>query len=169
MKIVFLLIAFSLPIITAGGHQAPSAPAPTNPVDPVTGAKGQGVPIRSNSRSSEANSSIFDDVRAQAAAANSPVLIVSHLGDGEYGQRLHLRRLHNARERFTYSGQAYPRERVAVAAGERVSGRGTIEVFIGCNLRWVVDFERGQDFYVDCCDKFPEYYPWRRARPLVKL
>ena len=169
IKTVILFAVLGLPIGAPGDLQSPATHAPPAPVDPVTAMRDSDELIRSSSRDSEVNSAIFDSVRLEAAQANATVLIVSHLGDGEYAQRLHVRRLHNARERFTYSGRSYPRDRVAVAAGERVSGRGTIEVFIGCKLRWVVEFKRGEDFFVDCCDQFPEYYPWHRTRPLVKL
>ncbi len=123
---------------------------------------------RSHARQSEVNSAIFDDLRTAAFTAHAQAVIISHLGDGERGVGLHLRRLHNARERWT-SGNAALRDTVVVAAGERVQGVGTVHVYVSGVLRWIVDFKRGDDFYVDCCEEQPAYYPWRRGKPLVTL
>ena len=169
MKSIALLVVLGLSIAVGNGFQEPAAQAPSAPATQPKHSSEKAQPIRSDSRSSELNSAIFDSLRAEATQTDATVFVVSHLGDGESTMRLHNRRLHNARERFTYSGGAYPREKVLVAAGERVSGRGTIEVFVGGELRWVVEFRRGEDFFVDCCDEFPEYFPWRRQGPLVRL
>lgn len=169
MKSIALLVVLGLSITVGNGFQEPAAQVPSAAASRPAQSSEEAQPSRSDSRSSELNSAIFDSIRAEAAQTDATVIVVSHLGDGESNFRLHNRRLHNARERFTYSGAAFPRERVLVAAGERVFGRGTVEVFVHGELRWVVEFRRGEDFLVDCCDEFPEYFPWRRQDPLVRL
>ena len=114
------------------------------------------------------NSLIFDELAAEIGNAWPTVFIVSHLGKGERLSRLHMRRLHNARERW-FHGESKWRNRVIVVAGERVPGPGTVEFYVNGVRRWIVTFNKGDDFYVDCCEAMPEYYPWFRGTPSVAL
>lgn len=126
-------------------------------------------PLReSNARNSELNSLIFDELAGEIGRDYPSVFIVSHLGKGERLSRLHVRRLHNARERWFY-GESNWRNRVMVVAGERVPGPGTVVFYVNGARRWVVTFDKGDDFYVDCCEAMPEYYPWFRGTPTVAL
>jgi hypothetical protein len=124
--------------------------------------------LKSNARNSELNSLYFDLLANEIGLDSPRLLVVSHLGSGERSVRLHTRRLHNARERWSRGNPAW-RKLVLVAAGERGVGTGSIEFYVDGVRRWVVTFDRGDDFYVDCCEAMPEYYPWYRGKPNVSL
>ena len=126
-------------------------------------------PVVTSGRSSEENSALLDVVIDLATKAPLDVIVISRLGRGETSRRLHERRLHNAVERLVYQGHGVPRQRVIPAAGERLNGKGRVEVYFCGKLIFISEMERGRDFLVDCCDEFPEYYPWYRGKQRVHI
>ena len=124
---------------------------------------------RSDGRNGEANSAMLETLYHEASKSASTIFIVSHLGTGEWDRPLHERRLHNVQARFTYSGRRLLRQRIVVAMGERKAGKGTIRIYFDGVLRFLSEIERGKDIQVDCCELFPEYYPWRRGRPRLSF
>jgi len=126
-------------------------------------------PVKTGGRDSEFNGFTIDNLYHEAAGSGEPVFIISRLGTGERDQRLHERRLHNVIERFTYSGGRSSRERIVAAAGERNSGKGRIEIYVNGRLRFVSEIDREKDIMVDCCEAFPQYYPWYRGKRLIRF
>jgi hypothetical protein len=132
-------------------------------------ASAPSTPFYTQGHNSEENSAIFDALHQEAIHSGKPVIIISRLGTGEYGMRLHQRRLHNAVERFTSSGTRYSRDDTMATIGPRVKGKGRIEVYIEGKLRFVSEIGRGKDMIVDCCESFPEYYPEYRGKRVYKF
>jgi hypothetical protein len=129
----------------------------------------QSTPFQNRGQDGEGNSATFDALYDEAKRSEKPVIIISRLGTGEYGMRLHERRLHNAVERFTNSGKRYSRDKTVASIGPRVKGKGRIEVYIEGELRFVSEIDRGKDIIVDCCEGFPEYYPEYRGKRMFKF
>ena len=162
-----LLCSFTLvTILMAGSGTLAQAQRAT--VGAPQAAAADNVVLKSNARNSEVNSLYFDLLANEIGLDSPRLLVVSHLGSGETSARLHTRRLHNARERWSRGNPAW-RRLVLVAAGERSVGTGSVEFYVDGVRRWVVTFDKGDDFYVDCCEAMPEYYPWYRGKPNVSL
>jgi hypothetical protein len=157
--IVASLLLFGLLDQSATARQQSAAPAKTDE---------RYAPLVVQS-TSDGNSRVLDAVRQTAREEDRTILFVSRLGRGERGMRLHRRRLHNAVERVTQDGNGWPGQRVIATVGTRVEGQGRMEVYLDGRLSFVFEMRSGQDFPVDCCDEFPEYYPWRKAEPSLKF
>ena len=122
-------------------------------------------PAKTRGTDSELNGATLDDLFHEAEAIKATVVIISRLGKGESSRKLHERRLHNVIERFTYSESRFSKSRIVPAIGERSSSKGRIEFFINGRLRFISEIDRGKDIRVDCCEMFPQYYPWYRGKP----
>ena len=128
------------------------------------------VPV-TRGNNSESNAAYLDSIRNDALGIDGttipgPVIVIARLGNGETSRRLVLRRLHNVAE---YLRRSLGPDRLIVAEGERVRDVGRVEFYQGGKLVWVCLIARGKDMYVDCCDKFPQYYPWYKGEPKVGL
>jgi hypothetical protein len=119
--------------------------------------------IKTRGIDSELNGATLDDLFEEAIGLKATVVIISRLGKGEFGVKLHERRLHNVIERFTYSDSRFSKKHIVAAIGERTSSKGRIEFFINGMLRFISEIDRKKDIRVDCCEMFPQYYPWYRG------
>lgn len=78
------------------------------------------------------------------------VIAIARLGDGEQGQELNRRRLHNVRTYLTtFDGR--PPETIITAEGERVNGYGRVELYVGGKLFYVLKTRPKADFPVGSC------------------
>lgn len=122
-------------------------------------------PIVTNDNNCESNKNYFDYV-AVHAEKDGPIILIARLGDGETLRRFNSRRLHNI---FTYLNyiREISKERIVTAEGERVFGRGRVEVYVGGKLMIVFSVGRNQDLAGGDCEPPPSglYYPGRR-KPL---
>jgi hypothetical protein len=94
------------------------------------------------------------------------VIIIAHIGVGERSRVRDWRRLYNVREYLVEHGVSP--ERIVTAEGVASRGKATVEIFLGGRLRLTITVARNKDINVDCCEGFPQYYPWRRGRPILQ-
>lgn len=111
----------------------------------------------------EENRSLFDYVDTKTRG-DAFVIIIARPGSGDRVREMNRRRLHNIREYLTYIREVPPRK-IIVAEGERVKGRGRVEVYAGGRMVAVFNVGPNEDLNgVDCeGGRSTRYYPWRKA------
>jgi hypothetical protein len=134
-----LLLILALGVVSAVGSlaQNQSASDPLTPQPPDN---------------CEGNSARLDVVRNKSAAAgeNKIAVAISRLGNGEQSRELNRRRLYTIRSYLTAMGLSS--QKLVTAEGERVTGYGRIELYIGGELVEVLPVERCKDLRVGICD-----------------
>lgn len=107
------------------------------------------VPLLESNYYCEANIANLDLAHSEAGESGL-IIAVARLGDGERRRMLNHRRLHNLR---TYLERFHKRARATIvtAEGERVTGSGRVEVYVGGRLFYVFDIDRGEDLHAGSC------------------
>lgn len=111
------------------------------------------------------------DLASRRAGENGLIIAIAGLGDGESQRSVNLRRLHNVRVYLTeWNGRRNPKT-VVIAEGERVSGYGRIELYVGGELLQVLLVRPNGDLIVGSCTyeinspseqrRENNLYPWR--------
>jgi len=85
------------------------------------------------------------DLLAQEAGGNKLIIMIARLGSGESARKLNWRRLRAVRD-YLESVRAIDSGRIIQAAGERVRGRGRIEVYLDGKLYMVFVLSRNKNF-----------------------
>ena len=105
------------------------------------------------------------------AGEDGLIIAISRLGNGERSRNLNHRRLYNARlwlERIRDRRSST----IITAEGERVGGRGRIEIYVGGKLVDILGMGQGEDLAVGSCDGTGEidhlYYGSRRQLRRVR-
>ncbi len=131
----------------------------------VTGVEAQEPPPLSTYRLSDfdgyrpahcADRTAALDGITQKTPADELIFVIARLGSGETRPNLNWRRLHNVRAYWTgYLPEGHRRkpETIILAEGERISGYGHLEFYVGGNLVWVIKIARNSD--VDFGDCYP--------------
>jgi hypothetical protein len=86
------------------------------------------------------------------------LIAVARLGKGEKSREFNRRRLYNVRE-YLKDRAGIPPARVVVAEGERASGLGRIEFYLGGKMVGRLLVARNKDLCLICCDDYGPYYP----------
>lgn len=98
--------------------------------------------------------SILEDVNRQAQTVDKPIILIARLGTGETVRKWNLRRLHNVVARL------YNVKQIIKTEGERVEGKGLVEIYFDGALLYTLLAHRNRDLAVDCCEGFNDLYPW---------
>jgi len=103
------------------------------------------------------------------------LIVIARLGDGERNRGLNRRRLHNVRTYLSEYVHARAAETIVTAGGERVSGYGRIELYVGGRLFHVLTLPRNGDLLVGSCyyeidipadkERQKNLYPWLDRMP----
>jgi hypothetical protein len=89
------------------------------------------------------------------------LLIVARLGAGERSLETSRRRLHNAREYLMLRGvRKISKDRIIIALGERTSGLGRVEFYLGGKLVDKLLVRKNKNLCVDCCQNH-QFKPYR--------
>jgi uncharacterized protein YceK len=115
------------------------------------------------------------DAASREAGENGLVIVIARLGDGERDRNWNRRRLYNVRTYLTeWDGRRDPKT-VITAEGDRVSGYGRIELYVGGKLFHVLLVRRNADLIVGSCtheinpaneqQREKNLYPWRGKSP----
>lgn len=148
----FLLVAYSVPVVT----QEPKS----KPTDPIL-------------HHCEVNDNLLDNAH-HLAGDDTIIIAVARLGTGEQNPEVNRRRLHNVKAYLTNFGWRRPRETVITAEGERVNGYGRIEIYVRGGHWATLAVRRNGDLIVGLCepdymrseDETRTFYPWRdRKKP----
>ena len=118
----------------------------------------------------ESDIAILDAASGQAGE-NGLMIVIARLGNGERDRNWNLRRLYNVRTYLTeWDGRRNPKT-VITAEGERVSGYGRIELYVGGKLFHTLLVRRNADLIVGSCTyeinppdeqrRENNLYPWR--------
>ena len=110
----------------------------------------------------ESNKGYFDYVAA-GAGHDGLIIIIARLGEGESSRIYNRRRLHNISTYLNYI-RKISKERIVTAEGERVTGRGRVEVYADGKLMIVFTVARNQDLAGGDCEQSSSslYYPKRK-------
>jgi hypothetical protein len=76
------------------------------------------------------------------------IIAIARLGDGETSSRYNLRRLKSMKDSLSHS---ISRERIVTAQGERIKGRGRVEIYLDGRLFIVFTVGRNQDLHIGNC------------------
>ena len=82
----------------------------------------------------------MEDATVRAHEAESYLIVVARLGDGELSRRLNAQRMKSVR---AFLGRS--RLKSVVAEGERVNGYGRLEIYVGGKLLFVLPLRRNKD------------------------
>lgn len=120
------------------------------------------APTIRNDNNCESNKALWDLIHIEAGS-DSPIIIIARLGSGEISRRFNHRRLHNIRI-YLHHVREIPDDRIITAEGERVRGRGRVEVYIRGRLFIVFTVGRNEDLAGGACEETRSlmYYPMRR-------
>ena len=90
---------------------------------------------------------------------NGGVLVaVARLGAGEKWRESNRRRLYNVRE-YIKDRTGIGAGKIVVAEGERVSGLGRVEFYLGGRMVGGLLMGKNQDLCLLCCEEVGPYYP----------
>jgi hypothetical protein len=154
-----LCLAFVV-VLTAVGSLTLALP-PTNP------SQARCPRIESRPTNCENHIAILD-VAHQDAGQSGLIIMIGRLGDGERNRQLNQHRLHSARAYLTeYHGVRSP-ETIVIAEGERVTGCGRIELYIGGKLHTAFAIRRNAELSVGSCEP-PELDDARQRELRKKL
>ena len=146
LSIYLMLVTYTAPVVNA-----------------TTGPPQSPRPFFSNDNNCESNKSLWDSVAIDAN--DDLIILIARAGDGEAARRVNRRRLHNIYTYLTYI-RGIPKERVVKAEGERVSGRGRIDVYLRGEMHMVFTVGRNEDLAGGECElpTSPLYYPMEKRR-----
>ncbi len=120
----------------------------------ATSANAQSTRPKEFEPSGEVANSILNDVTHQAKSIDKPIILIARLGTGETLRKWNLRRLHNVASRL------YVDKQILKTEGERITGKGRVEIYVDGNLLYSLLALRNKDLAVDCCELFSDLYPW---------
>jgi hypothetical protein len=97
---------------------------------------------------------------AEEASQGKVLIAIARLGRQDTLRELNSRRLQNF---LTYMSdyQHLPADKLITAVGERVSGYGRVDVYIGGKLVDSILIARNKDLCVECCESDKRYFPFR--------
>ncbi|MCI0525212.1 MAG: hypothetical protein L0Y75_08130 [Acidobacteria bacterium] len=87
----------------------------------------------------------------EIAGKDNLIIIIARLGSGERNKALNSRRLHNARA-FLKEFLRRDEQAILVAEGEKVTGRGRLDFYIGGKLTDSLGMSANEDLYVGTCE-----------------
>jgi hypothetical protein len=133
---------------------------------------------------SEFNILRLEDVAGVAiptVADDRKIILVARLGNGERSRELNRRRLYNVqtfllretKRQLLYNVRSFPSkhknisaESIVATEGEKVSGYGRVEIYVGGKLLTTLTVLKNEDLMVDCCEGDTDFYPGKdRLRP----
>jgi hypothetical protein len=88
----------------------------------------------------------------EAAGEYGFIIAIARLGTGERRRELNSRRLHNVRVYLTEFDWHRAAKTVITAEGERVTGLGRVELYVGGKLVGVLGIKRNRDLLVGSCE-----------------
>lgn len=109
--------------------------------------------IISDSGNCEENAFDFDLLltRTKEYYGSEVIILIARLGDGEKSRKYNERRLEVVKAGIT-AFDRYPKEKVITAQGERVSGKGLVEVYLGGYLSAIFKAERNKNIESRNCN-----------------
>lgn len=119
----------------------------------------------------EVNDNYLDNAH-HLAGADTIIIAIAHLGDGERNPELNRRRLHNVKAYLTNFGWRRRPGTVITAVGERVNGYGRIDIYVRGGHWASLAVRRNGDLIVGLCepdymrseDETRTFYPFRDRR-----
>jgi hypothetical protein len=117
----------------------------------VQSSLAQGPHIEAKPTNCETHIAILD-IADQDAGRDGLIIIIGRLGDGERSRELNQHRLHSARAYLTEYRAVRSPATIVIAEGERVTGYGRIELYIGGKLHTVFAIRRNADLSVGSCE-----------------
>jgi len=132
-------------VLTAAGC-LPAAMPPEGQSDLAQGPRTEASPTNC-----ETHIAILD-IADQDAGRGGLIIMIAHLGDGESSRELNRHRLHSARAYLTEYRAVRSPDTIVIAEGERVTGYGRIELYIGGKLHTLFAIRRNADLSVGSCE-----------------
>ena len=111
-------------------------------------------PIPSNS-SGEDHSSLSDAMRLLARQNGERLFVIVRLGDGEISRSVVAARI-KAAQNYFLRDDSFKNQTPIFAEGERVSGKGRFEYYLGSKLQFIALAPKNKIINFTCCiDYFP--------------
>ena len=107
----------------------------------------------------------LDTVRQAALSGvgdGEVLIVVARLERGETRANLNRQRLDAVKESLSKHG--FPAEKIILAVGEKVNGRGRVEFYIGGKLTRVILTNRNKGICIECCNPAPEDFTHVKKR-----
>jgi hypothetical protein len=117
--------------------------------------------IAANTKRCQLNTIYIADLKQVARIKNERVFVIAHLGSGETSSALNRRRLRDIGAEFDEISPM-SRDKLILAQGQRLRGRGRVEVYLGSELYFVSYMPRNGAFCSACCDRKHEFYEHAR-------
>jgi hypothetical protein len=116
--------------------------------------------VEGNASACELNAASFDNLANMLRSSDERLFVVARLGKGESSRELNRRRLYNVRAYFKENWPNVDAKKLVFAEGDRISGEGRVEFYIGSHLIQISLGKRGRDICIDCCDYPGPYILW---------
>lgn len=110
----------------------------------------------------EANFSVVWNDAKEIPNGNSFLIAIARLGDGDKTRSLNQKRL-NATKEYIVGRIGFPANKLIVAEGEKVSGNGRVEFYIGGVLTHVILPKPNFSLCTECCNP-PDFTPRRNIK-----
>jgi hypothetical protein len=130
---------------------------------------GQMLPERSttilesgNCEIDEANLDTVRQAALRGVGDGEVLIVVARLEHGATRANLNRQRLDAVKESLSKHG--FPEEKIILAEGERVDGRGRVEFYISGKLSHVILTNRNKGICSECCNPAPEDFTHVRKR-----
>ncbi len=121
------------------------------------------IPIPSKS-SGEVHSSLSDMMRMLARQNGERLFVIVRLGDGETSQKIVIARI-NAAQSYFLRDDNFKNPMAIFAEGERVSGEGRFEYYLGSKLQFVALASKNKIINFTCCE---DYFPPTKKKKTIR-
>ncbi len=130
-------------------------------------AQNQTSVVELKSAGCEIDESNFGDVEnasREIRSGNGFLIAVARLGNGDKARNLNQQRL-NAAKQWLVGKARFPANKLILAEGEKVSGNGRVEFYIGGVLTHIIFPKPNVGLCWECCNPQPEdFVPRRKSR-----
>ena len=112
----------------------------------------------------ELNFSIVENASRNIRTGNGFLIAIARLGDGDKARSLNQKRL-NATKQWLVGKAEFPANKLILAEGEKVTGNGRVEFYVGGVLTHVIYPKPNFGLCWECCNPQPEdFIPRRKSK-----
>lgn len=109
----------------------------------------------------ESNFSLVENASREIRSGNGFLIAIARLGDKDKARNLNQQRLNAAKQWFVGKAR-FPTEKLILAEGEKISGKGRVEFYIAGVLTHIIFPKPNVGLCWECCDPQPEDFTPRR-------
>ncbi len=110
----------------------------------------------------ELNFSIVENAAREIRSGNGFLIAIARLGDGDKASNLNQKRL-SATKEYIVGRTGFPANKLILAEGEKASGNGRVEFYVGGVLTHVILPKPNLTLCTECCNP-PDFTPRRKGK-----